>query len=240
MLGGDSNKMNKIHERLITAAGIAVLVAIFFYQVAYGISGTIGPNGTMTVTNGNISGTLTLPPGSKVNNFTIVPEENTSYAYPPQTITYSWEPGNNPDCSNCYFQTFTMHDGPYVYQGYRYSGDSEAHPEYLNLCATRTIYEKAALANFQHPVKDCVSLPPSFEPSYKWGYLYGFNSHKCTIADSKGSVCDITSHALSLICANYGNITSSTGCKNGYLDGSAAWLHCRAFPKDCHKLPQSS
>jgi hypothetical protein len=34
---------------------------------------TMGPNGTMTVTNGNISGTLTAPPGSKVNNFTIVP-----------------------------------------------------------------------------------------------------------------------------------------------------------------------
>ena len=76
---------------------------------------TMGPNGTMTVTNGNISGTLTAPPGSKVNNFTIVPEGNTSYgntsyAYPPPTITYSLEPGNNPDCSNCYFQTFTIHE----------------------------------------------------------------------------------------------------------------------------------
>ncbi|MGC2575515.1 MAG: hypothetical protein WA364_28750, partial [Candidatus Nitrosopolaris sp.] len=46
--------------------------------------------------------------------FTIVPEGNTSYgntsyAYPPPTIAYSWEPGNNPDCSNCYFQMFTIH-----------------------------------------------------------------------------------------------------------------------------------
>ena len=118
----------------------------------------------------------------------------------------------------------------------QYSGSQDR--EYLNLCATRTIYEKAALGNFQHPVKDCVSLPPSFEPSYKWGYWYGFNSHKCTVAHLKGSVCDTTSNALSLICANYGNITSSTDCKNGYLDGSAGWLHCRVFPKDCHKSPQ--
>jgi len=33
--GSDSNKMKKLHERLITG-GIAVLVAIFCYQVAYG------------------------------------------------------------------------------------------------------------------------------------------------------------------------------------------------------------
>src|SRR5215467_3458036 len=75
-----------------------------------------------------------------------------------------------------------------------YSGSDEAHQEYLNLCATRTIYETAALANFQHPVKDCVSLPPSYEPSYKWGYWNGFNSHNCTVDDS--SVCDTTWHAL--------------------------------------------
>src|SRR5215467_6053080 len=67
---------------------------------SYGM--TVGPNGTMSITSGNISATLTAPPGSKVNNFTIIPEGNTSYAYPPPTITYSWEPGNNPDCSNCY------------------------------------------------------------------------------------------------------------------------------------------
>jgi len=178
-------------------------------------------------------GNNNTPPGSKINNVTIVPEEggeNTSYAYPPPTITYSLEPGNNPDCSNCYFQTFTIHDGPYVYKGYLYSGSSETHQEYLNLCDTRTIYEKAALANFQHPVKDCVSLPPSYEPSYKWGYWYGFNSHKCTVADT--SVCVTTWHVL---CANYGNITSSTGCKMGYLDGSGDWLYCRTSPKSCHK-----
>jgi hypothetical protein len=34
--GGDSNKMKKLYERLITGAGIAVLVAIFCHQVAYG------------------------------------------------------------------------------------------------------------------------------------------------------------------------------------------------------------
>lgn len=157
------------------AAVIAALVAYFCYQVAYGMSETI--------TNGNVTTTLTAPPGSTVNNFTIVPEGNTSYgntsyAYPPPTITYSLEPGNNPDCSNCYFQTFTIHDGPYVYKGYQYSGSADR--EYLDLCATRTIYEKATLANFQHPVKDCVYLPPSFEPSYKWGYWYGFNSHYCS------------------------------------------------------------
>jgi hypothetical protein len=228
-------KVSKRTNRICLGLAIAALVAIFMYQIAYGMSETI--------TNGNVTATITAPPGSKVNNFTIVPEGNTSYgntsyAYPPPTITYSLEPGNNPDCSNCYFQTFTIHDGPYVYKGYQYSGDSETHREYLNLCTTRTIYEKAALANFQHPVKDCVSLLPSFEPSYKWGYWYGFNSHKCTVADSKGSVCDTTSNALSLICANYGNITSSTGCKNGYLNGSIGWLHCRVFPKDCHKSPQ--
>src|SRR5215831_10178605 len=166
----------------------------------------------------------------KLYNFKIVQEGNTSYAYPPPTITYSWEPAASPDSSNCYFQTFTIHDGPYVYKGYLYSGSSEAHQEYLNLCATRTIYEKAALANFQHPVKDCVSLPPSYEPSYKWGYWYGFNSHKCTVADT--SVCVTTWHVL---CANYGNITSSTGCKMGYLDGSGDWLYCRTSPKSCHK-----
>lgn len=222
-------KVSKRQNAIFLGLAIAALVAIFFYQVAYGL--TVGPSGSIFVENttNGLNATITAPPGSKVNNFTIVPEGNTSYAYPPPAITYSWEPGNNPDCSN---------DGPYVYKGYSYSGDSEAHPEYLNLCATRTIYEKAALANFQHPVKDCVSLPPSYEPSYKWGYWYGFNSHKCTVADSKGSVCDTTSNALSLICANYGNITSSTGCKNGYLDGSAGWLHCRVFPKDCHKSPQ--
>ena len=226
--------MNKrLIERIGMAAVIAALVAYFCYQVAYGMSETI--------TNGNVTATLTAPPGSKVNNFTIVPEGNTSYgntsyAYPPPTITYSWEPGNNPDCSNCYFQTFTIHEGPYVYKGYQYSDSADR--EYLDLCATRTIYEKATLANFQHPVKDCVSLPPSFEPSYKWGYWYGFNSHKCTVAHSRGSVCDTASNALSLICANYGNITSSTGCKNGYLNGSIGWLHCRVFPKDCHKSPQ--
>jgi hypothetical protein len=38
---------------------------------------TMGPNGTMSITSGNISATLTAPPGSKVNNFTIVPEGNT-------------------------------------------------------------------------------------------------------------------------------------------------------------------
>ena len=77
----------------------------------------------------------------KLYNFKIVPEGNTSYAYPPPTITYSWEPAASPDCSNCYFQTFTIHDGPYVYKGYQYSGSADR--EYLDLCATRTIYEKA-------------------------------------------------------------------------------------------------
>ena len=30
--------MKKLHERLITAAGIAALLAVFCYQVAYGSS----------------------------------------------------------------------------------------------------------------------------------------------------------------------------------------------------------
>src|SRR5215469_3983131 len=107
-------KLSKRTERIITAGMVAALVAYFCYQVVYGM--TMGPSGTMTVTNGNISGTLTAPPGSKVNNFTIVPEGNTSYAYPPQTITYSWEPGNDPHCPNCYFETLAIHDGPYVYR----------------------------------------------------------------------------------------------------------------------------
>jgi hypothetical protein len=40
--GGDSNKMKKLHERLITAAGVAILVAIFCYQVAYGHTSSCG------------------------------------------------------------------------------------------------------------------------------------------------------------------------------------------------------
>jgi hypothetical protein len=110
-------KVSKRTNRICLGLAIAALVAIFMYQIAYGM--TMGPNGTMSITSGNISATLTAPPGSKVNNFTIVPGGNTSYgntsyAYPPPTITYSLEPGNNPDCSNCYFQTFTIHEGPYV------------------------------------------------------------------------------------------------------------------------------
>jgi hypothetical protein len=72
--------MNKrLVERIGMAAVIAALLAYFCYQVAYGMSETI--------TNGNVTATLTAPPGSKVNNFTIVPEGNTSYgntsyAYP--------------------------------------------------------------------------------------------------------------------------------------------------------------
>jgi hypothetical protein len=48
------------------AAVIAALVAYFCYQVASGMS--------ETVTNGNITATVTAPPGSIVNNFTIRPE----------------------------------------------------------------------------------------------------------------------------------------------------------------------
>src|SRR5215469_1159188 len=94
--------MNKrLIERIGMAAVIAALVGYFCYQVVYGISETI--------TNGNVTATLTAPSGSKINNFTIVPEgntRNTSYAYPPPTITYSLVPGNNPDCSCIYTMPF--------------------------------------------------------------------------------------------------------------------------------------
>ena len=106
--GGDLQMSKRLIERIGMAAVIAALVAYFCYQVAYGMSETI--------TNGNVTATVTAPPGSKVNNFTIVPEGKTSYAYPPPTITYSYEPGNDPHCPNCYFETLAIHDGPYVYR----------------------------------------------------------------------------------------------------------------------------
>ena len=37
----------------------------------------MGPNGTMTVTNGSISGTVKAPPGVIVSNVTIIPSNYT-------------------------------------------------------------------------------------------------------------------------------------------------------------------
>jgi tetratricopeptide (TPR) repeat protein len=51
---------------------------------------TMGPNGTMTVTNGNITGTLTAPPGSKINNFTIIPEPSTPSLNPMGLDNTTW------------------------------------------------------------------------------------------------------------------------------------------------------
>ncbi|MGB6529057.1 MAG: hypothetical protein WA323_07070 [Candidatus Nitrosopolaris sp.] len=61
--------MNKAQNRILLGLAITALVAIFCYQVAYGMS--------ETVTNGTITATLTAPPGSTVNNFTIR-QENSS------------------------------------------------------------------------------------------------------------------------------------------------------------------
>jgi hypothetical protein len=59
-------------ERIAIIALAAFLIAYFCYQVAYGM--TMGPNGTMTITQGNVSATLRAPPGSTVTNFTIKAE----------------------------------------------------------------------------------------------------------------------------------------------------------------------
>jgi hypothetical protein len=139
--------MNKLMERMITAAGIITLLAVFCYQIAYGMSETI--------TNGNTTATITAPSGSKINNFTIIPESH-RYVYPPPTITYSWEPANDTHCVNCAFQTFTIQDGGNIYKGYRYSGSMQAHPGNLNLCAHKEDMDN----DFSHPIKDCVTLWP--------------------------------------------------------------------------------
>ena len=67
--------MNKKQERIAIIALAAFLIGYFCYQVAYGM--TMGPNGTMTITQGNVSAALRAPPGSTVNNFTIR-QENSS------------------------------------------------------------------------------------------------------------------------------------------------------------------
>src|SRR5215469_14168217 len=63
--------MNKrLVERIGMAAVIAAFVAYFCYQVAYGVS--------ETVTNGNITATMTAPPGSNITGLKIVPEGTAS------------------------------------------------------------------------------------------------------------------------------------------------------------------
>ena len=67
--------MNKKRiERIAVFALAAFLVGYFVYQVAYGM--TMGPNGTMTVTQGSVSATLTAPSGTNVSSFKIMPEEH--------------------------------------------------------------------------------------------------------------------------------------------------------------------
>ena len=60
----------KIIERIGMAAVIAAFVAYFCYQVAYGVS--------ETVTNGNITATMTAPAGSNITGLKIVPEGTAS------------------------------------------------------------------------------------------------------------------------------------------------------------------
>ena len=62
----------KTIERITVFALAAFLIGYFVYQVAYGM--TMPMNGTMTITQGNVSATLRAPPGSTVTNFTIRPE----------------------------------------------------------------------------------------------------------------------------------------------------------------------
>jgi hypothetical protein len=60
-------------ERIAVFALAAFLIGYFVYQVAYGM--IMGPNGTMTMTQGNISATLRAPPGTNVTHFGIIPEQ---------------------------------------------------------------------------------------------------------------------------------------------------------------------
>jgi hypothetical protein len=59
-------------EKIAAVVLLGILVTVFFYQVAYGM--TMGPNGTMTMTQGNITTTLRAPPGTNVTHFGIIPE----------------------------------------------------------------------------------------------------------------------------------------------------------------------
>jgi hypothetical protein len=69
--------MNKKHaERIAVFALAAFLIGYFIYQVAYGMPMTMGPNGTMTMTQANITAQFNAPPGSTINNFTIMPHDN--------------------------------------------------------------------------------------------------------------------------------------------------------------------
>jgi hypothetical protein len=59
-------KISKTQNRIFLGLAIAALVAIFFYQVAYGMSETIhGPDG--------IWATIIAPNDSIVKNFMIIP-----------------------------------------------------------------------------------------------------------------------------------------------------------------------
>ena len=60
----------KTIERIAVFALAAFLVGYFVYQVAYGY--TIGRNGTMTMTQGNITATFRAPPGTKITHFGII------------------------------------------------------------------------------------------------------------------------------------------------------------------------
>jgi hypothetical protein len=67
-------EMNKkMIERIAVFALAAFLIGYFVYQVAYGM--IMGPNGTMTMTQGNISAILRAPPGTNVTHFGIIPEQ---------------------------------------------------------------------------------------------------------------------------------------------------------------------
>jgi hypothetical protein len=62
---------------------VGMLLLWLCYQVAYGM--TIGPNGTMSIIqNGTNYGTLRAPPGSVINNLTVVPDSS-----PPGTWSLS-------------------------------------------------------------------------------------------------------------------------------------------------------
>jgi hypothetical protein len=92
-------------EKIAAIVLLGILVCIFFYQVAYGM--TMGPNGTMTVTNSTngLSATFRAPPGTNVTNFGIISEQTPTKWTNFTNSTWTMYNGSSGSASTITFKT---------------------------------------------------------------------------------------------------------------------------------------
>ena len=182
----------------------------------------MGPNGTMTVTQGNVSATLTAPPGTNVSSFKIMPEEHRNSVDLLGDSSWTIHNSTSGSTGTINFHVRIIECGIKVSKDFCYAKVIETYTRTLNGNIHKGIFENWVVEQGE-PWEMCAGIHPfgSYAPS-DCTYLTAekVSLNQIEFKDSHGGIIDLTRNAM----------TNEGSYKNGLEQGKEEYSVCVLEP----------